>query len=65
MGTSIKEHSSNSDVVDISDRQRIENADAKTWYKPDDSNASNGLGIQNSDTAQANFLLEKPTFLKT
>lgn len=65
MGTSIKEHSSNSDVVDISNRQRIENADAKTWYKPDDSNASNGLGIQNSDTAQANFLLEKPTFLKT
>lgn len=65
MGTSIKTHSRNDTVMDISDRQVIPNGDTNTWYQPSGSNPANGLGIQNSNSVQAGFLLEKPTFIKT
>ena len=65
MGTSIKEHGVNTSVIDISERQEIPNPDAKTWYKLTDSAPSDGLGLQNAGTIQSNFLLEKPTFIKT
>ena len=65
MGTSIKEHEVNTSVIDISERQEIPNPDAKTWYKLTDSTPSDGLGLQNAGTIQSNFLLEKPTFIKT
>ena len=65
MGTSIKDHEVNSSVVDISERQEIPNSDAKTWYKLTDSAPSDGLGLQNADSVQSKFLLEKPTFIKT
>ena len=58
-------HSKGSKVVDISTRQEIPSAHGKTWYKPDGSNASDGLGLQNSNSLQARFLLEKPTYIKS
>ena len=64
MGTSIKTHSRNDTVMDISDRQVIPNGDTNTWYQHSGSNPANGLGIQNSNSVQAGFLLEKPTFIK-
>ena len=58
-------HPKGSNVVDMSDRQEIPSAHDKTWYKVSGSNASNGLGLQNSDTLQARFLIEKPTYVKS
>ena len=58
-------HPKGSNVVDMSNRQEIPSAHDKTWYKVSGSNASNGLGLQNSDTLQARFLIEKPTYVKS
>jgi len=58
-------HPTNSLVIDISSRQEIPSAHEKTWYNTSGSNASNGLGLQNSTTVQASFLLEEPTYTKS
>ena len=58
-------HPDGSNVVDVSTRQEIPSAHSKTWYTTQGSNASNGLGLQNSTTAQADFLLEEPTYIKS
>lgn len=58
-------HPNNSLVIDISSRQEIPAAHDKTWYNTSGSNASDGLGLQNSTTVQASFLLEEPTYTKS
>jgi len=58
-------HPIHSDVIDVSTRQEIPSAHDKTWYTTQGSNASNGLGLQNSTTTQANFLLDEPTYIKS
>ena len=58
-------HSKGSQVVDMSDRQEIPSAHGKTWYKVSGGNPSDGLGLQNSNTLQARFLIEKPTYIKS
>ena len=58
-------HSKGSKVVDMSIKQEIPSAHDKTWYKLSGGNPSDGLGLQNSNTLQARFLLEKPTYVKS
>ena len=58
-------HSKGSQVVDMSDRQEIPSAHDKTWYNLSGGNPSDGLGLQNSNTLQARFLIEKPTYVKS
>ena len=58
-------HSKGSKVVDMSGRQEIPSAHDKTWYKVSGGNPSDGLGLQNSNTLQAKFLIEKPTYIKS
>lgn len=52
-------------VQDASAKQKIPDAYASIWYDQGDGTATNGLGLQNSNTMQAQFLLEKPTLLQS
>lgn len=52
-------------VQDASAKQKIPDAHASIWYDQGDGTATNGLGLQNSNTMQAQFLLEKPTLLQS
>ena len=58
-------HPNNSLVIDVSHRQEIPSAHTKTWYTVKGSNASDGLGLQNSTSVQASFLLDEPTYTKS
>jgi hypothetical protein len=50
-------HAAGTSVVDVGAKQRIPNSNGKIWYNQGGSTASNGLGLQNSTTNQAKFLL--------
>jgi hypothetical protein len=45
--------------------QEIPDAHGKIWYDQGTNTAANGLGLQNSTSIQAKFLLEKPTLLQS
>lgn len=52
-------------VQDASAKQKIPDAHNRIWYDQGAGTATNGLGLQNSTTMQAQFLLEKPTLLQS
>jgi hypothetical protein len=56
-GTPILEHVAGEMVVDGGLGEEIPNAHTAIWYEAGLSSASNGLGLQNSMTTQAQFLL--------
>ena len=58
-------HTEGTTVEDIGHRQEIPSAHSKTWYKVSGGNASDGLGLQNANTTQSDFLLEEPTYIKS
>jgi len=58
-------HTAGSLVVDTSSRQEIPSAHTKTWYQVSGGNPSDGNGLQNSTTIQADFLVKKPTYIKS
>ena len=59
-GTAITTHTAATEVVDAGSSQAIPEASSQVWYTPGESTASDGLGLQNSDTKQAKFLLASP-----
>ena len=52
-------------VTDMGYDQEIPDAHGKIWYDQGTNTAANGLGLQNSTSIQAKFLLEKPTLLQS
>jgi hypothetical protein len=56
-GTPILEHSAGAMVVDGGLGEEIPGAHNTVWYSAGTGTASNGLGLQNSTTTQAQFLL--------
>lgn len=52
-------------IQDISQNQSIAQAHNKVWYDQGTGTATNGLGLQNSTTPQAEFLMAEPTILES
>jgi len=62
-GTGAKVHNAGVNVIDVSGQKIPGDTHTKTWYTLGTNKATDGKGLQNSDTVPAKYLVEKRTLL--